>query len=74
MNDHLQRVLLAGVLGLTIARKAAAILDVDGTGASQDPADSAGTASNPGRRQRVPRPFRRAAAERAMVRRATAPA
>lgn len=30
MDEHLQRLLLAGILGLTIARKAAAILDVSG--------------------------------------------
>ena len=29
MEEHLQRMLLAGALGLTIARKAAAILDSD---------------------------------------------
>jgi hypothetical protein len=39
MEEHLQRLLLAGVLGLTIARKAAAILDVENP--DTDPADGA---------------------------------
>jgi len=41
MEEHLQRLLLAGVLGLTMARRAAAILDVGRPDAGEVDADHA---------------------------------
>ncbi len=91
MVDHngvlvMQRLLLAGALGLSMAQKAAAILEGEPAGIPLPPApeglampEFAGArgrraAGGPGRRERVPGALRRPAAGRAVVRRATPPA
>ena len=95
MTNHngvlmMQRLLLAGTLGLAVAQKAAAILDGEPASADplmpvplllDEPAGSRsaqqrrrGAAGDPGRGQRVPGAFRRPAAGGAVVRRAAPPA